>query len=144
MNRLGIFLSETAETVQSGAQGQSLDGMVDMLDTLLVVMMIAVGIYAIYSAIRLYREQMLFPNKFLYPGDCKPEDCLDPGCFIDYIFPRLLILGAALLIMGILLGLNSYLFKIDALWIDISMMVVPVSIFVWYMLCQRKAAKSFW
>ncbi len=145
MTFLRFFLTgatEASETTEQAAG--SLDGMVDMLDILMLVMLVGVGIYALYSAFRLHREQLLIPNKFLYPGDCKPEDCLDPGEFIDFILPRVIILGASLLVMGIGLGLNTYVFEIDSVWIDIAMIVVPISVFAWYVFMQRKAAKLYW
>ena len=63
---------------------------------------------------------------------------------IDFIIPRAIILGSALLLMGILLGLNIFLFKLDAMWVDIVMMVLPIGVFAWYIVSQRKAAKLFW
>lgn len=142
MNFLRIFLTETTQAAEEAAG--SMDGMVDMLDTLMFVMLVGFGLYALYSAFRLHKEQMLLPNKILYPGDCKPEDCVDEGEFIDFILPRAVILGACLLVMGIVLGLNMFLFKLEALWIDIAMMVVPIAVFAWYILAQRKAAKRYW
>ena len=141
-NFLTTAATEAAEAAQETAG--TFDGMIDMLDIFMLVMLLGFGLYGIYSAIRLWKEQMLFPNKFLYPGDCKPEECADEGGFIDYIIPRLSVLSVALLIMGIALGLNSYVFKFQSMWIDIATMVLPVGALVWYIICQRKAAKLFW
>ena len=141
MNFLRIFLTETQSA--GGLQGAMM-GMVDAMDILMLVLLIGFGAYALYTALRLNREQMLFANKILYPGECKPEDCADEGGFIDFIIPRAIILGSALLLMGILLGLNIFLFKLDAMWVDIVMMVLPIGVFSWYIVSQRKAAKLFW
>lgn len=146
MNFLRIFLTEAPpETTQAGGGLQSamLD-MVDTMDLLMLVLLLGFGAYILYTVFRLNREQMLFANKILYPGDCSPDACVDEGGFIDFIIPRAAILGGALLLMGILLGLNMLLFKLDALWLDIVMMVVPVGVFAWYIIIQRKAAKLFW
>ena len=137
------FLAEAA-TEAAGEQTGSLDSMGNMMQILLLVLLVGAGVYALYSAIRLHREQMLFPNKFLYPGDCKPEDCADVGGFIDFILPRTLLLGASMLVMGVALALNTYVFLLDALWIDIAMLVLPFGVFLWYIIAQRKAAKRFW
>ncbi|MGM9553871.1 MAG: hypothetical protein ACI3V2_06155 [Faecousia sp.] len=142
MSFLKIFLTEATEAATQ--QGGTLDGMVDMLDSLMLIMLFGFGIYGLYSAIRLRKEQLLFPNKFLYPGNCDPAACLDPGEFIDYIIPRALILSVALILLGGLLALNSFVLHIDSWLIDLGMIVMPVAVIVWYCFVQRKAAKNYW
>ena len=142
MSFLKIFLTEATEAATQ--QGGTLDGMVDMLDSLMLIMLFGFGIYGLYSAIRLRKEQLLFPNKFLYPGNCDPAACLDPGGFIDYIIPRALILSVALILLGGLLALNSFVLHIDSWLIDLGMIVLPVAVIVWYCFVQRKAAKNYW
>ena len=127
------------------ANTQGFDSMVLGLDMLLLVMLLGSGIYGLYSAIRLRRTFLLFPNKFLYPGDCPPENCIDEGGFIDFIVPRLTILSIALLLMGVVYGVWFLFFQHIQHWvIDVASMVLPVSAFVWYVIVQRKAAKLFW
>ena len=142
MSFLKIFLTEATEAATQ--QGGTLDGVVDMLDSLMLIMLFGFGIYGLYSAIRLRKEQLLFPNKFLYPGNCDPAACLDPGEFIDFIIPRALILSVALILLGGLLALNSFVLHIDSWLIDLGMIVMPVAVIVWYCFVQRKAAKNFW
>lgn len=142
MSFLKIFLTEATEAATQ--QGGTLDGMVDMLDSLMLIMLFGFGIYGLYSAIRLRKEQLLFPNKFLYPGNCDPAACLDPGEFIDFIIPRALILSVALILLGGLLALNSFVLHIDSWLIDLGMIVMPVAVIVWYCFVQRKAAKNYW
>lgn len=146
MNFLKIFLTEATEAAAEAAtqQGGALNGMVDMLDSLMLIMLFGFGIYGLYSAIRLRKEQLLFPNKFLYPGNCDPAACLDPGEFIDYITPRAMILGVALILLGGLLALNSFVLHIDSWIIDLCMIVMPLAVIIWYCVVQRKAAKNFW
>lgn len=142
MSFLKIFLTEATEA--AAQQGGTLDGTIDMLDSLMLIMLFGFGIYGLYSAIRLRKEQLLFPNKFLYPGNCDPAACLDPGEFIDFIIPRALILSVALILLGGLLALNSFVLHIDSWLIDLGMIVMPVAVIVWYCFVQRKAAKNFW
>lgn len=145
MSFLKIFLTEATEAATEAAQqGGMFDGMVDMLDSLMLIMLFGFGIYGLYSAIRLRKEQLLFPNKFLYPGNCDPAACLDPGEFIDYIVPRALILSVALILLGGLLALNIFVLHIDSWLMDLGMIVMPVAVIVWYCVVQRKAAKHFW
>lgn len=129
---------------EQAAQGQ-FDGFVDMLDMLMLVMLLGCGAYALYTAIRLRRSYMLFPNKFLYPGDCAPEDCLDEGGFIDYMLPRLTALGISMLVMGIAYAVALYLLDgASNTIVDIASIFLPCGAFVWYIILQRKAAKLFW
>ena len=129
---------------QTAPQGGSLDSMVTMLDALLWIMLLGYGAYALYTAIRLRRTYMLFQNKFLYPGNCSMETCLDEDGFIDYILPRITIWGVVMVIFGILLVINTYILKFSGLWVDIASIVLPVSSVMWYMIIQRKAAKLYW
>lgn len=146
MNRFFTLLTAAEETVTEAAQENTADlsGMSGLLDTLLIVMVIGCGIYALYTAIRLRRTYMLFPNKFLYPGNCGPDDCVDEDGFIDYILPRMTILGIAMLVIGALLVVNVYVLKVSGLWVDLATIIVPFGCFVWYIIVQRKAAKLFW
>lgn len=139
-----ISYSETvAETVADDAAQQSAVG-VNTISLLLVAMLIGCGIYCIYSFIRLRKEFYLFPNKFLYPGNCAPESCTDVVGFIDFISPRILLFGIALILFGIAFGVIDIVLHVNSVVIDIASMVVPLALFVWYVLAQRKAAKEFW
>lgn len=140
------FLTAASEAVtETGEQGGiRMDGMLGAMDLLLLAMLFGFGIFALYTAIRLHREQMLFTSKILYPGDCAPEDCADPGGYIDFIVPRLLLLSVAFLLMGIAMALIIYVFKISNTWTELCTVVLPIAGLIWYIVCQRKAAKLFW
>ena len=146
MKLFRFFLTEATEAVTEGAEatGSPLGGMVDMMDLILVVMLLGFGVVALYNVIRLHREQMLFASKILYPGDCKPEDCADPGGFIDYIVPRLPILSIAFILMGVVAILLLYVFPLNIAWMELASVILPVGGLIWYVICQRKAAKLFW
>lgn len=149
MNRFSALLLTAEEAVTEVAEADAtktvdLSGMSSLLDTLLIVMVIGCGIYALYTAIRLRRTYLLFPNKILYPGNCPPEECVDDGGFIDFILPRMVIFGAVLLFLGVILVLNTYLLKAAGLLVDLATIVLPFGCFVWYIIVQRKAAKRFW
>lgn len=140
-------VSETvAETVSQTTQQAAASGdeMGNMLSLLLLVMMLGCAIYCIYTFIRLRKECYLFPNKFLYPGNCKPEECVDVGGFIDYILPRILLFGVALFLCGVAYGMLDLVWKVNHIAVNIGSMVVPLALFGWYIYAQRKAAKLFW
>lgn len=134
-------VTEAADTAQGQ---QSLGDFTPMLDIILLGILVVCGVYALYAVIRLHREYMLFPNSILYPGDCPPAECKDVLGFIDYMTPLLITLGAVMLVLGAAFGLNMFVFKLESLWISIAELVLPVGLFVWYIIAQRKAAKRFW
>ena len=120
-------------------------GFDNLLEIFLVALLGFSGIYALYSVIRLNKECFLFPNRFLYPANCKPEDCTDVPGFIAYITPRLLIFGIACLALGLFLAL-CWMVKLITLptWMDFAVPVLGVAIFAWYIAIQNKVYKLFW
>lgn len=142
---LTVFEEVTATAATEAAQGNTNPLAVDgMLSLILLIMLYGSGIYALYTYFRLHRTCDLFPNKFLYPGGCKAETCVDVDGFIDYIEPRLLLLGVAMIVCGIAYFYYSMILKTTFLWADLISIFVPAGVFVWYMFVQRKASKEFW
>ena len=126
-------------------QQDSLGGMANMLDMLLLVMLILVAAYGLYTVIRLKKEYLLFPNKFLYPSGCTPETCLDQWGYIDFIIPRLTILSVACLVMGVAYGIKVFLFpEVNNLVIELATIFLPFGTLLWYAIVQNKASKTFW
>ena len=149
LSRLLLTGSETVPPATEApaapeAAANPMAGMTQMLDLLMVVILLGAGAYALYTAIKLRRTCMLFPSKMLYPGSCSNTDCLDPEGFMDYILPRLTILGVSLLLLGIAYIVLRMVLKIDHLAFDICAMAVPFGVLVWYMFIQRRCAKLFW
>lgn len=69
----------------------------NLLDLIMAILLLGTGIYCIYTSIRVRREYTFFENKVLLPGGCEPNACTDPDGFFDYIAPRLVIFGIALI-----------------------------------------------
>ena len=111
------------------------------------------GIYGLYTAIKLRKLGKLFPNQLLVPKDAKPEHCLDEEGYIDYVFPRLLILSLLLVVVGAFCLADGH-WHISAMLAprveNIEFFVVEGGIvlclagLVWYMACWIKARKLFW
>ncbi len=126
-------------------QSNALGDMSKTLDLVLLFMLLFVGVYGLYTVIRLRSTYMLFPNRFLYPNGCTPETCNDEDAFIDFILPRLTILSVSCLIMGIGYGLLIYVFpEAQSTFTDILTMILPVGVLFWYAMLQRKVYKNFW
>ncbi len=144
MNWILTLLTAATEAASETAQQSTSMDTIGMLDILLMVMLFGCGIYSLYTVIKLRRTYYLEPNKFLYPANCKPEDCLDADGFIDYILPKLTICGILWLLSGIAFAVNNYVLKFEGWLVYTLTIIVPVAPFVWYMFIQRKSAKEFW
>ncbi len=126
-------------------QTDMLGNMTNALDMVLLLILVFVGVYGLYTVIRLKKECMLFPNKFLYPTGCTPENCLDEGGYIDYIIPRLTIMSVVCLILAAAYGVRIYVFPdVNHILIEVATIVLPAGILFWYALIQNKVAKTFW
>ena len=114
------------------------------LDWVMIVLLPAVALYLFYTVFRLRRDRVLFDNKLLYPGGCTKDDCLDPDGFIDYILPRLIIIGAAFLLCGAFTALVVFIPAMDTLVCNILEIVFPIAAIAWYSFVSRHAAREYW
>jgi len=120
-------------------------GIANMLPLLLLAMLLVSAVYGLYTVIRLRRTLMLFPNKFLYPANCTPENCVDENGFINFILPRLTILSVSSLLLSLAFGAWIFLLPQLQHWsLDLAVLLLPCGVFFWYMFVQNKAAKEFW
>lgn len=132
------MLSATEQVDLFGSMGSA-------LDIVLLAMLVLVAVYGLYTVIRLKREYMLFPNKFLYPTGCTAENCLDEGAYIDYIIPKLVILSVACLVMAIAYGVKVYVFpEVNNIVIELATIILPFGTLLWYAMIQNKVSKIFW
>ena len=117
------------------------------------IITLACGVYALYTAIKLWKLNKLFPNQLLVPKDAKPGDCLDEEGYVGYVKPRLLILGIVLTVVGgICLAdskwqISAMLFsgaeKASFYLVEGGIVLCLVAL-VWYMFCWTKARKLYW
>ncbi len=111
------------------------------------------GIYCLYSLIKMKMAGKLIPNQLLVPKNAKPEDCLDEELYIQYISPRILVLGILLLLGG---GIQMVVDHLDLaaklfpaveninLYVNEGCVALCLAGLVWYMVCWNKALKTFW
>ena len=76
--------------------------------------------------------------------DCTKDDCIDPDGFIDYILPRLIIIGAAFLLCGAFTALVVFIPAMDTLVCNILEIVFPIAAIAWYSFVSRHAAREYW
>jgi len=122
------------------------EGLGLILDMMLAAMLAYIGGYSLISAIRLNREFRLFDSRILYPANCKPKDCKDPGAFILFILPRLWVLGGLCLALFVATVLANFV-KVSFLQNWFGTYVLPfmgVAVLVWYITVNARCAKKFW
>lgn len=111
---------------------------------------IAASLYCLYTWIRIKRHRKLFPNALLLPKDYKPSDCLDEAGYLHYMGPRTLILGVAVLLIGVLDVLETMQGILtrwlgDSLWgIFTVLVLLPMALFIWFAACLVRARKRYW
>lgn len=116
-----------------------------LMNSLLLLLLFGAGGYALFTAIKLKVKGYLFPNKFMYPGNCSPEECTDEVGFMRYMLPRMFILGLACVATGIVYAINAYVGLGLPAWLgDYVLPFVGVFVFFWFIMVQSKAAKRFW
>lgn len=120
--------------------------MENVLSYLIVGILLFVGVYGVYTCIRLAVQRTLFPNRFLYPANCKPDDCIDVPGFIRFVLPQLLVLSLVALVGGCLLALCSVMQVLSLpTWVELYLIPgVVILLFGWYISVQSRAYKRFW
>lgn len=115
-----------------------------MLSLLMLVFLAYAGFGSLNTCRLIRKEQSFFPNKFLLPGNCKAEDCLDEAGYLFYYFPRLLIFALLCIAFLVMLALLTFLPWSIPLWLDACLTFLPLAAFLFLMVVQNRAAKRFW
>ena len=139
LTRLLETAANAADAAQSGSTTFDMTQLTNLLDWVMIVLLPAVALYLFYTVFRLRRDRVLFDNKLLYPGDC-----IDPDGFIDYILPRLIIIGVAFLLCGAFTALVVFIPAMDTLVCNILEIVFPIAAIAWYSFVSRHAAREYW
>ena len=111
-------------------------------DLILTVLFLIYGLLCAYTAFRLRKAEKLFDSMVLYPGGLKKEGCLDPEGFMDFMRPRIGILGGCLLLIALIYALKLYIgIPKIASYAHIALAVAALA---WGFSLYRRAAKQFW
>lgn len=129
-----------------------MEGFDKLLDVLILAIVFGCGGYAFRTYFRLRKEWYIFNSVFLRPSECPVEECLDPDAYLEYLSPKLLVLGAVCMVSGILyfpIALPNFavLLHLSSTTVSVLTIAAPVLGFaalVYYIFCQSKAAKHFW
>ena len=104
------------------------------------ILVLGCGIYALYSAFVLQREGKII-RTFLVLKDTDLDSCRDLQGYANYMSPKLQLLGIVMILNGVVSLLNTYVVEIRNLfWI---MMGVFLIVLIWYGMQARKAMKNF-
>lgn len=109
-----------------------------------LIVILFFGYYGTSSLLRLKKEQALFPNRLMYPNYCPHDECIDPEGYIRFIFPRLAVLSASMLLSGLTLLLSYFIPGIRSLGLSLGLYVVPLAVYLYYSASLKKAAKIYW
>lgn len=116
------------------------------LDTIVLLCTLGYGAYAVYTGLRLKKEQHFFQSSILIPKGRTAEDCAAPEEYIRFLIPRLLLLG----ILLILLGIFSFIWPIMVAEFSLPYTlglagIVPIlAVLILFNLVLKKAFRDFW
>ena len=119
----------------------------NFLALILAAMLAWVCVNILLSIYKLNKSYEMNPNRFIYPANCKPEDCRDVVGFVGFMTPRLVAFGVLGLLMSAFFVVNELtdFFNFLPNWFTkgaVFFLFVPL--FVWYVVFINKAAKRFW
>lgn len=96
------------------------------------------GVYTIYSAIKMKRTQEL--SNFFTGGNMEP--IRDVHGYINYIYGRTIVLGSVATLFGIVGFINDYVAQFP--YIMQAMMVLFLTVVVWFTININRAKRQFW
>lgn len=118
-----------------------------MMSLLMAALLLWMGVSILLAIRRLNRSYDLSANRFIYPANCRPEDCRDVAGFVRFMTPRFLTFAVLCLLLGALLLLLGLTKIGEALpsWVSTwAPLFLFLPLFVWYVVFINKAAKRFW
>ena len=104
---------------------------------------LAYGVYMLYTWFKLHTTGKLFPNGILIPNGRSPKDCDDAEGYIQYMKPKILILGILVTVYGAVCLANETL-KFISWQICVALTGVILLVIIWYGVCNYKANKLYW
>lgn len=135
-----LFLSGlTAQTMSDIVMGFSA-----VTSIVFLVVILFFGYYGTHALVRLRREKELFPNRLMYPNYCPHDECIDPEGYIKYIFPRLGLLSAVMLLSGVTLLVSFFIPGMRTIGLSLALYGVPFVVYMYYSFSLRRAAKKYW
>lgn len=110
----------------------------------LVLILLASGVYCMYTWLRLAVTKHLFKNGLLVPKEKKISDCADEAEYIRYMTPPLAVMAILTLAYGVIMLLNDQLSEpfLPYPWSLVPLVVVLASL-VWYAVRNGRANRDY-
>lgn len=108
------------------------------------LILLASGVYCMYTWLRLAVTKHLFKNGLLVPKEKKISDCADEAEYIRYMTPPLAVMAILTLAYGVIMLLNDQLSEpfLPYLWSLVPLVVVLASL-VWYAVRNGRANRDY-
>lgn len=113
------------------------------MDYLLLALFFGSGLYFIWSALALRKNDVIADNKVLIPSGKEAKKCKQAEPFRRFMFPKAMVMGAVLLLSGAALMADALL-PGTRVWLNVLLTVLPLLMLVWYTRQLHKAEKLFW
>ncbi|MCD8248902.1 MAG: hypothetical protein LUC60_03465 [Lachnospiraceae bacterium] len=112
----------------------------DTMWSFMDILILACGVYALYSAYVL-KAQGKIVQTFLLAKDTKPESCKDLPAYASEMSPRLSAMGGVMVAYGVVSLINTYLVEVNSLyWV---LMIVMFGCLVWYAIMAKRASAKY-
>ena len=99
------------------------------------------GIYVFYTAFKM-RATGDMGNPVLMPKGYNPNKCKDKAAYMAAAFPRMLILGAMMLIYGVMDIYNSYVQAVP-LAVFWAVLILLMAVLVWFSVAVYKLNQKY-
>ena len=108
------------------------------------LILLASGVYCMYTWLRLAVTKHLFKNGLLVPKEKKISDCADEAEYIRYMTPPLAVMAILTLAYGVIMLLNDQLSEpfLPYPWSLVPLVVVLASL-VWYAVRNGRANRDY-
>ncbi|MCC8139156.1 MAG: hypothetical protein LIO67_02465 [Lachnospiraceae bacterium] len=112
----------------------------DSMWSFMDILILACGVYALYSAYVL-KAQGKIVQTFLLSKDTKPEACRDLPAYAGEMSPKLSVMGGVMVAYGVISLINTYLVEVNSLyWVFMIGMIVCL---VWYAIMAKRASQKY-
>lgn len=111
---------------------------------LLDLILVASGVYCLYTWLRLAITGRLFQNGLLVPKDKKVTDCADEQAYIRYMMPPLSVMAVVATLYGVCMTINDQLETpfLPYPW-PLVMLGVVLAALIWYAVRNSRANRDY-
>ena len=131
--------SAGAQGLEARREDMSVQSVESMADQMMAAIFILCGLYCAALYLMRGRADAMRKAKLLYPRGCAPERCADLPGYLRELMPRVLALGAGLIVFGA----AGVLFPRGTL-AALLLLVLPLCLLGWFVSAQSRLAEKYW